>query len=531
MDLDINKINNIVNANKVDDVNSDDPSLETPAEENIIFETTETQNADTYNKSTDFVTPHPQPAATQFPQGPEPAVTPDVFQDDIVIPTPQATSAPDDYSNLQKNLMPVAVPEPVIVPEDEPYNTPDISGYIEVMSFPDIASIALPSSIISINKSIGGSEQGNIGDCWLLASLNSLSYTEKGRQILDDAISANEDGTYTIRFQGVDTAVTITNDELCDIKVRGQYSKGDDDVLLMEVATEKVMDLIKCNLIKAPSFLKETASNDTTSITGGHLNDIMYLLTGKSSTFAYNAETDDLDKNLTSIIWDLLDFLDPYEVTTDLNSVYSLIENNPNEYAATMSLRIETQTENGSEYGYHAFSIKSVVGDSVTIVNPWDSTKELTFKKEELKNCLSSINYFTLSGYDNKKECRRNFIYDKDGNTNDTIIEKDENGKIRKKTEIVLNKNGKVIKTMSAYDNNGNVLEIHERKINSKDNKSTFKLVVNNYYDNGFIRKSTTRFYDISGKLAYTDEKIYDDNGTELHHNSTGEESYLEEEP
>ena len=42
--------------------------------------------------------------------------------------------------------------------------------------------------------------QGNIGDCWLISVLFSLSINEKGKKILKDSFYINNDGTYTIKL-------------------------------------------------------------------------------------------------------------------------------------------------------------------------------------------------------------------------------------------------------------------------------------------------------------------------------------------
>ena len=48
----------------------------------------------------------------------------------------------------------------------------------------------------------------------------------------------------------------------------------------------------------------------------------------------------------------------------------------------------------------HMWSIKSVNGDYVTIVNPWDSSIEVTVTREELMKYATKIEYFDCGEYE-----------------------------------------------------------------------------------------------------------------------------------
>ena len=80
-------------------------------------------------------------------------------------------------------------------------------------------------------------EQGKTADCWLLSVINSINETEKGKEFFKNMFEYKDDETIVHLHVG---DYTITNDELKIGKVRN--SKGDDDVLLIELAVEKAFN-------------------------------------------------------------------------------------------------------------------------------------------------------------------------------------------------------------------------------------------------------------------------------------------------
>ena len=92
--------------------------------------------------------------------------------------------------------------------------------------------------------------QGGTGDCWLISSILALNATEAGKQILNDAMQVNADGSVTVTFKGIKTAdgkpvqYTITAEEIrkhdTDYNSYDAFSNGDNDMLVMELAVEKL---------------------------------------------------------------------------------------------------------------------------------------------------------------------------------------------------------------------------------------------------------------------------------------------------
>jgi len=102
----------------------------------------------------------------------------------------------------------------------------------------------------SIDGVIGAFGQGKkIGDCTILATLISLNATKQGQKFIDDAITDNGDGTYTVKFKEhvynnqlyPKWSDTFTIDDIIKARQSGVYSSGDVEVLLFEIAYEKCM--------------------------------------------------------------------------------------------------------------------------------------------------------------------------------------------------------------------------------------------------------------------------------------------------
>lgn len=45
----------------------------------------------------------------------------------------------------------------------------------------------------------------------------------------------------------------------------------------------------------------------------------------------------------------------------------------------------------------HSWSIKEVQGNNVVLVNPWDTSAEVTFEKDEISKYVSGIAYYELN--------------------------------------------------------------------------------------------------------------------------------------
>lgn len=287
------------------------------------------------------------------------------------------------------------------------------------------------------------------GDCYLLASINSLSQTEEGQKLLQQnvKVSVNDKGekVYTISFPGAANArealisgkgnasigqlpedkvhiqgsYTITEAELNDAAKRAgkDYSAGDKDVLLFEVAYDKyrkdVAQTIKDNHID-PQKTKYVAglgisnvSGDTLS--GGNAAEATYILTGKKSLVYENKNnipTCYVDSNMQMHILE-------DENGNRVKAGVMAVENTQNanidsildklrkdsadgkidDFAASVSFIVSSQEVNGSTIkgGGHALTIRKVTENEVILSNPWDPDTDIVMSITDLKKAAKNV--------------------------------------------------------------------------------------------------------------------------------------------
>lgn len=257
------------------------------------------------------------------------------------------------------------------------------------------------NNLISINRKIEPVKQGSIGDCYLLSALNALSSIEQGRKILRDNIKINVDGSYTVDLQGAKQAskivesegkksyisgrYKITTAELLEAKNSKKYSKGDDDVLLYELAYERyrkeVMMTNKINGVKASidnwelGEYQGRATNES-PLTGGLSAEAIYIITGKKAKACYNIpnKKNPVDEKTKNSFFE--EYIDKKSVKTYLER----IKRNPTRYAVIVGLPLE-QPDGKSIY--HALHLKSITADNVILINPWNSKEEVVIPRDE----------------------------------------------------------------------------------------------------------------------------------------------------
>lgn len=226
---------------------------------------------------------------------------------------------------------------------------------------------------INIDRKIDNTIQVK-NDCWLLAGINALGNTTKGEKYLKNTISKRNYNNTVIYFKGTNTSVTIPQIALNAAKQSNKYVKGDDDMLAIELATEYYKKMLISNKEamknKNPNIIngKHTSGNFNDPLAGGFPSDILFLITGKKSTTYFNKNNSNLNY---------------------IKILINKIKENPDKYAITCNFK---EKRNGL-YIHHAYTLKKVDNNFVTLINPHNSANE---ENIPINDFYENINSLTL---------------------------------------------------------------------------------------------------------------------------------------
>ena len=196
--------------------------------------------------------------------------------------------------------------------------------------------------------------QGDYLDCWLIAGVLSMSYTEAGAEIINDSIKIKSNGDVDILFPDSENTYTVSKDEMKNHNVDKyepgvNYSCGDDDMLAIELALEEMIE--EENITK---YNFEDGGNPYYT----------YKL--------YGAE----DINIT-------------KTKQDIDEAFKYFEDNKDK--CSMTINIIDKSVCGLKVD-HSYALKSIdKNGTVHIVDPWDTTKDVTANKEDLINNYKNV--------------------------------------------------------------------------------------------------------------------------------------------
>ena len=209
--------------------------------------------------------------------------------------------------------------------------------------------------------------QGNSGDCWLISGILSLSYTPEGEKLIQDAISINPDGSYNVTFNGVDKTYKITKEELEAANknsflngigmANSEYSTGDDDMLLIELAMEKLV------------YENDIPIETIEGITGGSAYYLYQLFTKNDVEYALG----DNENEVKYLIDYYYQNQDTSAATLGVGDGFAGLEDD------------------------HAYAVKSVNPNYIELANPWDTTENI---KVSIKDLAKNFGKYDFSVVD-----------------------------------------------------------------------------------------------------------------------------------
>lgn len=215
-------------------------------------------------------------------------------------------------------------------------------------------------------------------DCWLLSGITALKNTNKGKKIIKSSIvNLQNSRQIVVNFKGVKQSITIPYEVFEAAKQSGNYVKGDDETLAIEIAAEYYKkQLIENNMANKKIGAnivngKNVIGGKDNPLTGGYSSDIIYMLTGKVSKTIYNSNQE-LNKQIK-------------------NEIQKMTEN-PNKYVMTCNFK---QRKNGL-YINHAYTVKSVDNEYVTLINPHNTSKEEKIPIKDFYDNIKSLTFLNI---------------------------------------------------------------------------------------------------------------------------------------
>ena len=215
------------------------------------------------------------------------------------------------------------------------------------------------------------SRQGRVGDCWLLAGVNSMLATDKGKEIINDLVKVDNDSqTASVTLPGVGKTYDVSFKE---IKANIENATGDMDMRAIEIAAEKYAmentvgkekkyDLNANYLFTAFDLLAPPKSKINEHIYGE--KDVSKALN------KIQKSKGDIAASTNARIFDKEDKEKQNEaINKDLGAV--ILKNDADN--SEESVLIESN---------HAYSITKVTSSHVYLINPWNSSETIRVDRE-----------------------------------------------------------------------------------------------------------------------------------------------------
>lgn len=247
--------------------------------------------------------------------------------------------------------------------------------------------------------------QKDLADCWLLAAISALCSSDAGKDIIKDSIekitkkdeNGNNKEYIRVTFKGIGIHYDISYEEMEEARTLditywyNGSSDGDNDVMALELATERLRRDIRSGKILLP-YGNETNESDVWAgdnghggiLKGGKQGDMLFYLTGNTPEMFISTTTTFSNEEVMNFLNDLYEGFK----NESLVGYFSLGTDD------TKILTTDNEEFCWKKSGYHAFAIVDMSiaepsdpkKNTVTIANPWYPDEPYTFTWEEFSN-------------------------------------------------------------------------------------------------------------------------------------------------
>jgi hypothetical protein len=237
--------------------------------------------------------------------------------------------------------------------------------------------------------------QGQIGDCYLLASLDCvLSIGEEGLGLIKSLFTENLDGSVTLRIKITDQSANLRPEKLL-----GKYTYSYDKLSNYDIFT-----ISKARLLEIDQTEGGVQTNSLAIKILEHISSYYYIASGdddeiQNSALAHNFNTVDRFSGASNSFVAKFIGIEDHE-TNDIDEVIKLKTINP-DAPIYISMDWDAVDAQGQTHDRHGLRVKKIVakGDGkydFILVNPWNNQTEETFtlddiKKRDYRFCKFSI--------------------------------------------------------------------------------------------------------------------------------------------
>ena len=235
-----------------------------------------------------------------------------------------------------------------------------------------------------VNGVIEHFEQGEkAGDCRALSQLLGLSFTPIGQKAIKDSVKSDGMGGAIVTFKGAkgkQKEFRISIEEFNRYEKGKIYSKGDDDVLCIEIAMVKYLKSLG---IKVPD-------------NGIHGHEVVQL--GENELVGL-------------LIGDTVKIYDSFRGSSpdniDLKRYLAEFEKNPDDYVCEIGFNDFYSTE---VYPAHAYALKRIENKNnnkyIVLINPYNSKKEIEIEYKKFLSIAFNVRLYNLTGKDNNRNLK-----------------------------------------------------------------------------------------------------------------------------